>query len=103
MKYRNKTKKRNYKKNSYRNKHKNIKTKRLYLLRRKYKCVKGGAVTSGPPAPAPASAPASAPTPAPAPAPTPAPGPPSGAPIVGLPVLIDTNNIAYTCNPIPQS
>jgi hypothetical protein len=63
----NKSKKRNHIKSKKR------KTKRLYLLRRKYRCLKGGAAV------------------------------PQVTPIVGLPMVIDKNNIAYTCTPIPTS
>ena len=68
-----KSKKRNQKKSSYRKRNRNQKTKRLCILRRKYKCIKGGATT------------------------------PSNTPIIGLPMVIDKNNIAYTCTPIPTS
>ena len=62
-----KSKKRNRNKNSRR------KTKRLHLLRRKYKCYKGGAATT------------------------------TATPIIGLPMVIDKNNVAYSCTPIPKS
>ena len=67
-------KKRNSTKSKY-TKYKNInrKTKRLHLLRRKYRCVKGGAPTT------------------------------TVAPNVSLPIVIDKNNITYTCSPIPTS
>jgi hypothetical protein len=68
-----KSKKRNQINSSSRNKNNKRKTKRLHLLRRKYKCKKGGATTS------------------------------SNTPIIGLPMIIDKNNIAYTCTPIPTS
>jgi hypothetical protein len=70
-----KSKKRNILKGSSRNKNSKRKTKRLYLLRRKYKYYKGGATFTTP----------------------------TVGPNVTLPIVVDKNSIAYTCVPIPKS